>query len=371
MRILHIAESIRGGCGTYLNEIVPLQIEDLGPHNVRVLVPDQHVSHLARIAPSDIDTFNRPRRSTGLIFLAIKAIASIRAFRPDVLHIHSTFAGGLIRLLAAFMPGRRFIVYCPHGWVFDVEQGRVSRRIVEWAERMLSLLCDRIVAVSEYEFEAGIRIGISARELVLVENGISNIALPEEASGWRDSRLRSLFVGRLDTQKGLDILIQAASRLKEKVAVRVIGASVNSSSMQMTIPENVEMLGWKSQEEIAAQMAACDVVVIPSRWEGLSLVAVEAMRSGKAVIASDIGGLTSVVVNGVTGVLVAKNSVAELTAALVSRTRDEWSELGRAGRARFLDYYTVDRVHRQLMELYSSGLTHHDGPLSSRADGRG
>ncbi|MGA9068876.1 MAG: hypothetical protein WB424_01395, partial [Terracidiphilus sp.] len=70
-----------------MNEIVPLQIEDLGPHNVRLLVPDQHVSHLTRIAPSGIVTFDRPRRSTGLIHLAIKALVSIKAFRPDVLHI--------------------------------------------------------------------------------------------------------------------------------------------------------------------------------------------------------------------------------------------------------------------------------------------
>ena len=70
MRILHVAESVFGGCGTYLNELVPLQLDDLGYDNIRVVVPCQHISHLASVAGSAMLPFQRKSRQLAFFILS-------------------------------------------------------------------------------------------------------------------------------------------------------------------------------------------------------------------------------------------------------------------------------------------------------------
>jgi len=336
-----------------LNETLPAQIAELGRENMRVLVPAQHASHLTRIEPRCLRTFHRPRRSVGLFFMAAAAGELLRSFRPDVIHLHSTFAGVAIRPMAPLLARRSFIVYCPHGWVFDVEMPAAARWLLGRIERLLATVTAKIVAISRYEYEAGKQIGIDPGKLVEVVNGIGDLASKGQAE-WEDKRLRVLFVGRMDAQKGFDVLVRAVSGLQEAVKVRAIGAAIHSAGKpagnESAALPNVEMLGWRSQEDIAAHMLACDVVVIPSRWEGFGLVAIEAMRAGKAVVATSVGGLQSIVVDGVTGRLIPKNDAHSLAMVLTSAL--DWAGMGQAGRARYLELYTADRVHRELMSLY-------------------
>jgi len=355
MKILHVAESIWGGCGSYLNEIIPFQLADprIGPGRVRVLVPDRHAAHLSRIDSRHISTFRRPGRAAGLPSLLLSARREIDRLSPDVIHAHSTFAGATIRLLS--LTDRKFppIVYCPHGWVFDVDQAGGSRKLLERVERLLAPLSRHIVAISRYELERGTGIGIADERMVLVENGIAAEPPPAQPVLWDDKRLRVLFIGRLDRQKGVDILARAVEGLADQVAVRVIGEAVVGSKLAFTPPPNMEFIGWCSPPQVAAHLESCDVVAMPSRWEGFGLVAVEAMRAKKPVIASAVGGLSAVVQDNVTGILVRRDDHAGLTAALTSRSREEFQALGRAGHARFRDRYTAERVHGQLMAIYS------------------
>src|SRR6187399_1258015 len=104
MKVLHVAESIWGGCGTYLNELIPLQSAALGPESIRVIAPDAHAAILTDVPSSMIAKFRRPGRLQGLFFLLLRLVGEIRRFRPDVIHAHSTFAGVWVRGLALFVP---------------------------------------------------------------------------------------------------------------------------------------------------------------------------------------------------------------------------------------------------------------------------
>jgi glycosyltransferase involved in cell wall biosynthesis len=119
---------------------------------------------------------------------------------------------------------------------------------------------------------------------------------------------------------------------------------------------HIEFLGWMDSAGVAAQINACDVVVMPSRWEGFGLVAVEAMRAGKAVWASAVGGLREVVEDGVTGRLFPVGDVAALRALLAQAERATLQRMGEAGRRRFLAHYTSDRTHARLLHLYAEVL---------------
>jgi glycosyltransferase involved in cell wall biosynthesis len=216
------------------------------------------------------------------------------------------------------------------------------RPVAKLGERLLAPLCQKIVAISQHEYDRGIEAGISPDRMVVIENGLSSnrpVAVPVE---WSDPRLKVLFVGRLDRQKGVDVLLKAVESLGREVAVKVIGAHVTTKEEQnkpISVPDNVELLGWKSPEEIAGYMNACDVVVMPSRWEGFGLVAVEAMRARKPVIASAVGGLRSIV----------RHALAQ---TIVARDRAGWREMGLAGYMRFLSRYQSDRMNGDIVDLY-------------------
>ncbi|WP_284775268.1 glycosyltransferase [Agrobacterium sp. lyk4-40-TYG-31] len=353
MKILHVFETIPGGPATYFNEIVPSQIRALGEENVRVIVPQSHVSFLKNTPVSCISTFVRRKRSTALPALSRAVIREVKTFRPDIVHAHSTLAGGVCRLIS-LLPGRfPPVVYCPHGWVFDMETLGVLRHPARWVERLLSPLARSIVAISGYEYDQGLKAGISARRMVVIENGISSQLPAAMPAQWTDTRTKVLFVGRLDRQKGVDILLRAADRLRDVATFRVIGAHVTTRNERTeTIPGNVELLGWKSPEDIAGHLAVCDVVAMPSRWEGFGLVALEAMRARKPVIASAVGGLQSVVVDGVTGVLFPAGDDRALAAAIALRDSKAWAQMGAAGYERFMDRYRSERTNEELMQLY-------------------
>lgn len=355
MRVLHVFETLPGGPATYLSEVVPHQVAKYGAANVRVIVPDRHLSHVQNIPLSCIATFRRNGRYKSLSALARSVREEVKSFRPDIVHAHSTFAGLVVRSVAALSRNFPPIVYCPHGWSFDMETLGPLRPVARLGERLLAPLCQKIVAISQHEYDRGIEAGISPDRMVVVENGLSSnrpVAVPVE---WSEQRLKVLFVGRLDRQKGVDVLLNAALSLGGEVAIKVIGAHVTTKEEQnkpISVPANVELLGWKSPEEIAGYMNACDVVVMPSRWEGFGLVAVEAMRAKKPVIASAVGGLRSIVRHGQTGFLVPAGDSNILAQAMVARDVAGWREMGLAGYMRFLSRYQSDRMNDELIGVY-------------------
>ena len=353
MRILHIAESAQGGVGSHLADVLPEQARKLGGDNVRALVPDRHSAHISGVDRHLIATWRRTGRSvSGLFTLAAAIRREIAAFRPSIVHAHSSVAGTLVRLMYGWWRPPFRIVYCPHGWAFDRHGSGLKRRLIEAIERGLAPGANRIVLISDHERRAGLRIGIAPARMVLVLNGIADQP-PGRPARWEDTRLKLLFVGRLDEQKGFDTLLDAVEPLESRVALRVIGKAIaGPASSRRGHRAQVEYLGWRSMAEIATEIAAADVVAIPSRWEGFGLVAVEAMRESCAVIASRVGGLQEIVVDGETGRLVSPDAPEELMRTLLEHDAPEWRAMGRAGRARFEALFTAERMNRELLALY-------------------
>lgn len=366
MRLLHVAESAQGGVGTYLAEILPDQAERYGADNVRALVPIQHAGHLGGVDRRLLATWRREGRSVAAIVRLAAAIRrEIATFAPTIVHVHSSVAGVAVRLMYGWTHAPFRIVYCPHGWAFDRRSSVMKKRIIEGIERVLSPFSDRIVLISAHERREALRIGIAPDRLALVLNGIADLP-SARAARWDETRIRLLFIGRLDEQKGFDTLLDAVEPIRERVALRVIGKAVAgpATKPRRRRPE-VDYLGWRSLAEVATEIAAADVVVIPSRWEGFGLVALEAMRAGCAVVASSVGGLPEIVVEGETGHLVAPDNPERLMRVLSSHNRDAWHMMGAAGRRRYERMFTARRMNAELAALYQ-GLA---PPVGSRNPG--
>jgi glycosyltransferase involved in cell wall biosynthesis len=335
----------------------------VGAENICVLVPAQHRSHLSNVDDRLTCTFNRPNRLIGLVHLTVSVARRIRTFRPDIVHVHSTFAGAIVRMLSVCMPTMPPIIYCPHGWVFDAARTKWTRRWFEGIERFFSRRCVAIVCISDNERAAAESAGISPHKLALIPNGLPVQPFATQAATWTDSRIKTLFIGRLDRQKGVDVLLEAVRGLESQISLRIVGESVQSAAQKRCRFAHVEYLGWLDAAGAASQINACDVVVVPSRWEGFGLVALEAMRSGKPVIASAVGGLVEIVVDGQTGRLVPPGDSRALRAAILSITERWRARTGAAGLHRFRARFSIARVHSQHMSLYEAILS--DRPIWS------
>jgi len=159
--------------------------------------------------------------------------------------------------------------------------------------------------------------------------------------------LRLLAVGRLVEKKGFPVLLQAAARMHAPFHLRIVGAGPMREALerqiaQLRLGDRVELAGPRTHDELPAEYAASDVVVVPSvadasgDRDGLPNVVLEAMSCGRPVVASDIGAVGSAVVDGHTGVLVAPGDAPALAGALeflVDQPRLR-ARLGRNARAR-------------------------------------
>lgn len=358
LKIVHVAETVRGGIASYLRDLIPLQVQTFGPGRIAVIVPAEQITDLMLPEGIEIHGFHADYRSTkkralnGLRLAA--ATARLLRYRPaENLHIHSTFAGLSVRALTALRHQRPQIIYCPHGWAFMRKSplNRIARQI----ERYLSRWTDHIVCVSEHERMVALEARIPSEKLVLIRNGIP-IQAPEAAdipSPWvEDNRLKLLFLGRFDRQKGIDTLIEAMRPMGEHAFLCAAGGSVVDEQVPRQLPDNVRLLDWQPPTHISALLALCDALVMPSRWEGMPLTAIEAMRAGRAIIGSDIGGLNELIMDGRTGRLVPVDDAACLTNILSNLTVEQCRQMGQAARTRFEQEFDIRRVHRELLAIY-------------------
>src|SRR6478609_7817325 len=162
MRVLHIAETAQGGVGSYLEEVVPLQVRRYGADCVRVVLPGEHARHFPQLSGEWLSAFplEGATRCGAALRMATRALQEIGAWHPDVVHLHSTFAGLLMRPLLAHRHSVPRVVYCAHGWAFDRQAGALQTAVARTSERLLSHWCDRVLCVSEHEL-------VRARELGL------------------------------------------------------------------------------------------------------------------------------------------------------------------------------------------------------------
>jgi glycosyltransferase involved in cell wall biosynthesis len=355
MKIIHAAENIKGGVGAYLRDLLVAQRESFGADAVVALVPASQRGMVGTTEGVEIVTFNDDGpRFVNACRMAWRMRQIVARTRPRVVHLHSTFAGAALRPLMRIISSAT-VIYCAHGWAFDRDTSRLSRLGAMLLERILARWCDAVVCISEYELRAGLHIGIAANKLHRISNGVPREApRVTERVKWPDDSRRVLFVGRFDRQKGTDVLLGALAELQDSAFCYLVGDAVLGDETLASLPANAQTTGWLSPAEIEAFYRSADVVVVPSRWEGFGLIAVEAMRAELPVIGSRVGGLPEIVVDGETGLLIPPADKDALVRVLRDLSDETLAAMGRSGRQRFLRLFTLDRVHRQIAHLYAT-----------------
>lgn len=360
VRVLHFSQTLPGGPASYLEEIVTDQIRHFGVENVRFLLPKPQRSYVPTIPDEAIVYFDSTsRHPLALAKLTVVAARAIREFQPDILHLHSTFAGAVGRIPLLFKRSRPAVVYCAHGWAFTMQVPLVEKKIYASFERLCSLTTDRIINISRHEEKVARAHGLPAEKLVTVLNGIGQeFDRANDHVPFDQSKINLLFVGRHDPQKGLDIILDAMDQIGDcPVHLHVLGDSVVSQRhVEIHASKNVSFHGWMPRGRVFDFIAESDAVVMPSRWEGFGLVAVEAMRMARPVIASNRGALPEIVTNGRTGFVVDIDRPGSFVDLFRSLDRQKLQAMGRDALEDYRLKFTAERMNGQLIKIYENVL---------------
>lgn len=359
MRILHAAETMKGGVGTVLKSLVDFQIEAFGKDNVIAVVPDEHAEHLAGIDPDSLRLFHRSGRDRNSLIDLIRVLRRAAAtLRPDVIHLHSSLAGAVGRVLFGPRLSRPAIVYTPHAFPFLMTTSAWQQKTYRVAEAALSRFAEAVVCVSDFELKAGLAAGLRADRLRRIYNGVRKVP----GSGLRNGHgpteqpLRMLFVGRLDRQKGFDVLLRAMAQLPaDRFHLTVVGAGVVQASVSTAT--NCDYAGWVAPDDVGRYYAEADVVVVPSRWEGFAMVPLEALSRGTAVVASRCCSMPELISHNETGLLFDIDDADALASLLRNTPRSRWHAMGQAGRRRVEAEFSIDLMHTKMLELYREVVT--------------
>jgi glycosyltransferase involved in cell wall biosynthesis len=282
-------------------------------------------------------------------------VRAVRRLRPDVLHthlVHADFHG----LPAGRLAGVPLLVSTKHG--FNPFRGG---RAFAAADRAVARLPDVHVAISaglaRYLAE---REGFDEKSFEIVHYGISPGPPPPAPPGGP----RLAVVGRLIPIKGHVVLLDALVRVRREIP-EVTLELAGDGPLEPELRATVERLGLAGCVSFLGRVAPptpvyerAEIVVVPSLGEGFGMVALEAMERGRAVVASNVGGLPEIVETGVTGLVVPPRDAGALATAIVGLAQDpvRAAALGAAGRERALSSFSQERCTDRIEQLYRTAL---------------
>ncbi|MFJ8858018.1 glycosyltransferase family 4 protein [Streptomyces sp. NPDC102451] len=363
LTVLHLVQPVEGGVARVVTDLVAAQVR-AGLRPVVACPPDGPLAAGASTAGARVWAWpaeRAPGPRTGREVLSASRL--IRTCAPDVIHAHSAKAGLAGRLAVR---GRVPTVFQPHAWSFEALEGRAAGLATAW-ERFGARWSHRILCVSESERLAGQRAGITARWSV-IHNGID---LGRFRPAGRDSAASAraslplldgvpadvplvVCIGRLSRQKGQDVLLRAwRAAAPGRARLVLVGDGPYADELRRNAPPGVLFTG--ASADVRPWIHAADLLVLPSRWEGMALAPLEAMACGTPVLLTDVDGARESLPPGhLPHCLVPPEDPAALAAALTTLLDDPAlrTELGRTAQSRTREVFDVTKTAGAVLHLY-------------------
>ena len=360
MMIVTRSDSI-GGSSIHVRDVAA-QLQRDG-NDVVVLLGGQGpvvpLLHAAGVRTVNVPHLIRAIRPHHDVRAVVRIAREVRAFKPDVLSLHTSKAGAVGRIAGQLT--RTPAVYAAHGWAFtDGVPHREARRYA-LAENLLAWLPGTIVNVCGHERDVALQHNVGSRKHhTVIHNGVVDV--PASLRSVPDGRpVRIVSVARFEAPKDHVTLLKALAGLPEGEPWRLLllghgplKASVEAMSRELGLADRVEIR--EGVTDVAPALAEADLFVLSSTWEGFPRSILEAMRAGLPVVATDVGGIREAVEEAVTGRLVPRRDVPALRDALASLVADGEARvrMGRAGRERYEQRFTFDAMYDAWLGLYQS-----------------
>lgn len=358
MKLLHVSQPVTAGVAAVVARLAAAQ-RDRGWSVTVACPPHGWLAEHCRDAGIGVAAWRAtrdPGPRTAAEVLALRRI--LRRLDPDAVHLHSSKAGLAGRLAVR---GRIPTLFQPHLWSFQTAPGVLRGAARTW-ERTAARWTHQLVCVSDDELAAGRTAGIRAPGEVVCNGVDTEVFRPADrvAARHRLGLARgvptAVCVGRLAPLKGQDQLLSAWPAVLAAVpTARLVlvgdGPCAERWRTGHAVAAHPSVRWWGHSDEVATLYAAADVVVLPSRAEGMALVPLEAMACARSVVAFDVGGVRQSV--GPAGAVVPAGDVPGLARAVAARLGDPVlaDHEGRTGRRRAGDLFGADRTCDQIATL--------------------
>lgn len=361
-----ITKSEQGGAQTHVAQLTEYLLSH--GHQVAVMSApggwlEEEVKHLGgRFFPNKfLDNTMNPVMlwRAGRQFLKI-----VGDVKPDIVACHSTIAGLVGRFA---LRGRVPTVFTAHGWGFTQGTSLLRRTLLIPLEKIAGLFAVRIICVSQNDVDLARRLAVVPKEkIVKIHNGV---ALPTGERPDHDKKnLEIVFIGRLAHPKNPFLLIGAIKKipanLQEKIHVTIIGDGPQKKYLQgqvdnSALGDRVALIRALSREDVLLFLRDnAGIFVLISRFEGFPYSILEAMAAGIPVVATDVGGVKEALGYDA-GIIIPPDDIDALYQALVVLIQDPLvrEQQGRSGRLRVEQFFNVDTMRAETLDLYRSILS--------------
>ncbi|HEY3699261.1 MAG TPA: glycosyltransferase [Spongiibacteraceae bacterium] len=303
-----------------------------------------------------------PQRPAGVDYFAcLKVARLLKQLRINVVHTHNTQAF-LDGTLGALLAGVKTIIHTDHARLFPDKKRYM---IAEW---VLSKFAYKVVGCSAHTSQQLIKYEkISPAKIITIPNGIDGSRFQLQID--KDAKLRELGIklgpiigvaGRLSTQKGITYLLQAMPAILQVHANTTL-VIAGDGELRDALQQEANKLGIATsilfcgpRKDIPQLLQLFDIYVMPSLWEGLPMILLEAMAAGCPIVATNVGGNSSAVIHEQTGLLVEPASPSDLIKSVVKLLSDSAlrQQYAQAAKALFEQNFSAANMTARYQELY-------------------
>ena len=305
-----------------------------------------------------------PLKDLGALFLLIK---EIRKFKPDVIHTHTAKAGALGRLAGLIARPQAKRVHTFHGHLLHGYFGSGKTRLVILLEKLLGLITHRFIAIGDIVKNDLVRAGIAHEsKFEVIYPGLQDLdQYPKTDArtglGLDQGKKYLVFVGRLTNIKRPDRLIDLARFLKDDHPdswLLIAGAGELFDALSAQVEREVlpvSFLGWR--KDIGTILSASDIAVLCSDNEGVPLTLIQASQAGLPIVSTNVGSVSDIVLDGVTGLLteVSSKGLIQGVSTLLNDPR-LGKRFGKAGQERAREFFSSRTMVEHHERLYSQSL---------------
>lgn len=266
----------------------------------------------------------------------------------DVIHLHSSKAGFLGRLVARILGLKDKVVFTPHGAAFlRQDVSKLKHRLFVWFEKIGDYCAGTVVACSKSEAEAFTEIGIEAN---YVNNSVTLI--PEEYSPTNMTEpLKIVTTGRISYQKNPVLFNDIALAYKNNPAVTFLWIGDGELRHELTAP-NIIVTGWIPKEEALTHLAESDIYISTSLWEGLPISVLEAMCLEKPLVLSTCVGNRDLVTEN--GFLCYCDADYSKAINFLIGNEEKRNEMGRQSKRLYKKSFSPDQMVEGYLQFYKT-----------------
>lgn len=347
-KILMICEAFGGGVFTYVSQLCNDMCGEFDVYlvySVRLQTPKDYKKFLdKRVHLIEVKNFGKSLLNIVNDVKAIKELRAIdREINPDVIHLHSSIAGGIGRL--AFSVKNKPVLYTPHGYAHILMGAGMKSHVYKFAEKLLGNRAITLTCCESEDEEAKkfskktayIETGVNLKDLSAALDGIEPV---------KNDKFTVFSLGRICVQKQPQMFNRIAELVPE---ARFLWIGDGELRDQLTVP-NIEITGWKPRHEALAMAKGADAFVLCSLGEAIAMSLIENMYIKKLCLVSNTMGNKSVIKDGVNGYVC--NKAEEYAERIKSAMQSFPEELTKAAYNDVMEIYNTDVMKDKYIRFY-------------------